>query len=276
MLAALDIRLYPTEDCQLPHPSAHLIHAALLRLIQKEDHMMSFALHEDAQVKPFSISTLWPRTRAFGDNLVIPKYTECKIRVCSIGKPVFDAFAKPIFERTATHGSIELQGHPFVFLEASMEGPDGGACCFSDLFTCESNRYALKFVSPTTFRRKGLNVPLPDPQLVYGSLWQKWQALSDIQVSESTFEEMSSVLAITAMRVNTRLWKFPRFMMNGFVGIAEFELTKPVSKDALSLFNALTKLSFYTGIGYRTTMGMGQCRILPDYLMKEENQDAET
>ncbi|MBP6965547.1 MAG: CRISPR-associated endoribonuclease Cas6 [Armatimonadetes bacterium] len=271
MLAALDLRLYPKQDCELPHPCAHLVHGAMLRLIRHDDEEMSHALHDSAQVKPFAISTMWPRTRARGEQMTIPKYTECRIRVCTAARPVFDAVSRPIFEILARSGSIELQGTPFHLMDARMEPPFGGAASFESLLVDKGTESVLRFMSPTTFRRQGLNVPLPDPGLVFGSLWQKWQAFSDAPVEQAVFDEMSAATALCRARIVTRGWKYPRFMLIGFAGTVLYQLVKPVSADARMLFGALSGLSFYTGVGYRTTMGMGQCRVLEE----EPNQPAD-
>lgn len=264
MLAAIDVSVYPTRDCELPHPCAFLLHAALLDMIRAEDPAMSDALHADTQAKQFAISTLWPRTRAQGDKLVIPKYTNCKFRVSAVGRPVFDAFSKAIFSRLAANSPISLLGREFLFVDAGMEPPHGGAATFEELLVDRGKSVEMRFVSPTTFRRRGVNVPLPDPALVYGSLWQKWQAFSDVRVEEGVYEEMSGALAVSAASIRTRMWKFPKFMLTGFAGGVLFELVRPVSCEARSLFNALSSMAFYTGVGYRTTMGMGQCRPAPE------------
>ncbi len=51
-------------------------------------------------------------------------------------------------------------------------------------------------------------------------------------------------------------------MMTGFVGSASFRLAKPVSTEARKLFGGLSSMAFYSGVGHRTTMGMGQCMVV--------------
>lgn len=273
MLAALDLRIFPKQDCELPHPCAHLVHAALLRLVRYDNEEMSCALHDDAQVKPFAISTVWPRTRVQGESMAIPKYTECRLKLSTAGKPIFDAFTKPLFELLAQNGSIELHGSPFQIMQAGLEPPNGGLTDFRSLLADKGVEMHLRFLSPTTFRRQGLNVPLPDPHLVYGSLWQKWQAFSDTPVEQAVFDEMSSAVALSEARVVTRGWKYPRYTLIGFTGYCVYRLAKPVSAEARVLFAALSDLAFYTGVGYRTTMGMGQCRVLGSDPVPDDTSD---
>ncbi len=197
MLAAIDVRAYSKEDCELPHPCGHLLHAALLKMIKSDDPAMSEQLHAESQVKQFAISTLWPRVRAKGDRLVIPKYTECRFRICTIGRETFDAFSKAVFPRLASHMPMILSGRNFYLLSAGMESQYGGIASFSDLWADKGTSIMMRFTSPTTFRRRGLNVPLPDPTLVYGSLWQRWQAFSDVHVSEEGEEKQDDAKAIT-------------------------------------------------------------------------------
>lgn len=263
MLSEIDIRVYSKELCRLPHPCGHLLHAALLDMIRDKDPVASENLHEDAQTKPFSLSTLWPRTKAKGDELLIPPNTECRFHVSTLGRKAFDAFSKPIFERVADHGSIRIGGNSFNFQSAQMDGKYGSVSSFQELIDGPEIRTAiLRFTSPTTFRRRGNCVPLPDPLLVYNSLWLKWQAFSDIKVTESVFEEMMGSLVLAEMNGHTRIWKYPAFMLNGFVGLVRFELAKPVSKEARCLFGALSRLAGFSGVGYHATMGMGQCSFL--------------
>ncbi len=66
------------------------------------------------------------------------------------------------------------------------------------LFRDMGTSVELRFTSPTTFRRKGLSVPLPDPSLIYGSLWQKWQAFSGVSVDAQVFEEMLDTIALAS------------------------------------------------------------------------------
>ena len=53
----------------------------------------------------------------------------------------------------------------------------------------------------------------------------------------------------------------PEDILSGFVGRARFE-TKKGTRDQLSLLHALARLTAYTGVGRKTTMGMGAVELV--------------
>jgi CRISPR-associated endoribonuclease Cas6 len=53
--------------------------------------------------------------------------------------------------------------------------------------------------------------------------------------------------------------QFDRFAQKGFVGMVTYEV-KRGTPELAHIVNALADLALYAGVGYKTTMGMGQCR----------------
>jgi CRISPR-associated endoribonuclease Cas6 len=68
----------------------------------------------------------------------------------------------------------------------------------------------------------------------------------------------------TACDVQTKIWHFPTFLQKGFTGTCTYHLQ---GEDRLvAWLTRLAAFAFYAGIGYKTSMGMGQVR--PD--LREE------
>jgi CRISPR-associated endoribonuclease Cas6 len=265
MLTALDIRLYPATDCTLPHPCGEWLHAAMLSLAAEHAPTLAARMHDGSRERPYALSTLWPRTRARGDGMTLTKYTACRFRFCALNDEAIETFVGPLYARLAARGSLRLGEMDFPLLSAEMAPPYGGQARYADLWQDIGDRALLRFRSPTTFHRQEKAYPLPDPDLVYGSLWRKWRAFSDLPVAEEIYQEMQAALALSRAAVRTRAWKFPRYLLTGFTGLAEFTLVRPVSPDARALFGALSTLAFYSGVGLRATMGLGECgRVMPE------------
>jgi CRISPR-associated endoribonuclease Cas6 len=59
----------------------------------------------------------------------------------------------------------------------------------------------------------------------------------------------------------TAMFQFPRHLQIGFVGRCRFA-TPIGDAERLQMLNALADFALYAGVGYKTTMGMGQVRRL--------------
>ena len=118
----------------------------------------------------------------------------------------------------------------------------------------------LRFVSPTAFRSGGRVVPLPLPDLVYGSLVNKWNAFANVAISEEVRRYADECMGVSRYRLETRAIRSRGGSMQiGFTGRCRFTAFNS-DRYWLAVVQLLTDYAFYAGIGYQTTMGMGQAR----------------
>ena len=115
----------------------------------------------------------------------------------------------------------------------------------------------LRFLSPTGFKRRGEQMPLPLPEIVYHGLLQKWRAwVSEFEwpgVEESFPSIRLEKFAIKSQPV--RLKKDTVF--RGAVGYCEYSF-RHLKEEARAAVAALSMFSFFAGVGYKTAQGMGQ------------------
>lgn len=272
MPIAVDVWVFPLVDCLLPHPCSDKLHAAIFNVARAKNADLTTKIHEMEELKPFTLSTLWPRNRLrSGDSLSIAANTGCRFRMCMLTTEAAELFLATLSALLAEGGTIRIGRYDFK-LHAVEINEKTGAVNYAELPE-EMSTAVLKFLSPTTFRRAGMSYPLPDPILVFSSLWRKWQAFSDYHFEEQLFDELSAALALARAEIKTRTWKFPRYQLNGFTGAAEFSLIGTVSTDVRLLFGALANYAQFASVGLRTTMGLGQCRILPKIEIEEKTND---
>jgi CRISPR-associated endoribonuclease Cas6 len=69
-----------------------------------------------------------------------------------------------------------------------------------------------------------------------------------------------SILTVARYKIETRMLDFGRYRQVGFVGEVEFLLKKSGDDITKKIFHLLATFSFYSGVGYKTTMGMGQAK----------------
>ncbi len=141
----------------------------------------------------------------------------------------------------------------------------------------------LQFDSLTTFNRStpketgyGKHYAcLPLPHYVFSGLARRWQELAPPHLASMVQKEQieryinDEGMIIKDYELQTHLVYFVNHPQEGFTGTCKYSLRgsdeQDTSEDALPLRRQLLLLAlmaFYTGVGYKTTMGMGRTRLL--------------
>lgn len=139
----------------------------------------------------------------------------------------------------------------------------------------------LEFGSLTTFCRGNnktgygmQHIMLPLPQLVFQSLLKRWEDIAPPElihvIQTERLEEylQKDGVIITDYTLTAHHVHFTTHQQPGFIGTCTYQLRglndKATTKTPLTLqqqIYLLAQLAFYSGIGYKTAMGMGQARL---------------
>jgi len=142
----------------------------------------------------------------------------------------------------------------------------------------------LEFASLTTFSRGnpktgyGANqVMLPLPQFVFQNLARRWQDIAPpelagvVQSAELDEYLQNDGIIIVDYNLKAHHVHFTTHQQRGFVGTCTYQLRRarefseaPSGESPLTLrqqLYLLANLAFYSGIGYKTAMGLGRARI---------------
>jgi CRISPR-associated endoribonuclease Cas6 len=118
----------------------------------------------------------------------------------------------------------------------------------------------LEFISPTAFKSQEMQMPLPLPGLVFGSLVERWNAFSAVALDPDLRRFANERVAISRYRLESK----PVPTKNGALRIGGVgQVTYTALDDdryALAGLNILADFALYSGVGVQTTTGMGQCR----------------
>ncbi|QPC80539.1 CRISPR system precrRNA processing endoribonuclease RAMP protein Cas6 [Phototrophicus methaneseepsis] len=142
----------------------------------------------------------------------------------------------------------------------------------------------LHFETATAIKSKGLYRPLPDPTLIFKSLFERWKALVAAELPYRPSTEAWDLFLLYGVSVRdyqTRLVQVPmkQAMIPAFCGDVSYGVEPPTralkrlaEQDALAaevvahyddlccLLNLLTDFGFYSGVGIKTAQGMGMMR----------------
>ena len=139
----------------------------------------------------------------------------------------------------------------------------------------------LEFATLTTFHRGGSKdsygkhfVMWPAPEYVFPFLARRWQELAPAEMAHLIQPEhidryiAEEGIVIADHALCTHQVQFSHHVQRGFLGTCIYNLRGPdepcTAPDQLNVRQQLILLShlaFYTGVGYKTTMGMGQTRL---------------
>jgi CRISPR/Cas system endoribonuclease Cas6 (RAMP superfamily) len=143
--------------------------------------------------------------------------------------------------------------------------------------------FTLDFASLTTFNRSGQRLGtysnyyarLPLPLYLFPGLAKRWQELApadlaglvQLEAIEEYIKEDGVV--IEDYELKTHVVRFVNHPQHGFIGNCTYVLRgpdAPVTEESPFTVRQqillLTRLAFYTGIGYKPAMGMGQCHMV--------------
>ncbi len=264
MLYSTILRLKALREVAVPAAAGYQAYAMTLNLLAGSSPALADALHGDASVKPITVSPLQGGFPRKSGDIHLQEGTPCWIRITCLDDATFCALADAVLRLLPEH-TLDLAGCPVAVQSLdTVPGGDPLVDCTTFEALLDDARpeaeFVLAFLSPTVFRSKGRrNVLFPEPQLAFGSLLARWNALAAHKLS-LTPEQLPSLLRMGAYRLSTRLLNFGGYQESGFTGRCAYRVTDGQGQEEARLLNALASFALFSGVGAKTTMGMGQCR----------------
>jgi CRISPR-associated endoribonuclease Cas6 len=251
-------------------------------LLQNASAAKGDEVHSVEGLKPFSTALLLNERQRRAE--FIRAGEEVKIRFTFLDDSLYPLLARYFlstpdlnFELVRTELTISR------ILSTPQSGEEWAGCApFEEISANASDsekQFSFHFATPTFFKRGGgptypdLIVPLPLPDLVFGSLLRNWNqfALTSFVEANLLKEICSHHLEMTHHRISSQLARlvFPRddgtyrtTTFPGFVGSCSFRLVELHDRTIIKTLNALADFAFFSGIGAKTTMGFGVVRRL--------------
>ena len=260
-LFSIVFSLYPLQTGVIPQAHGYHVYALFLNIIRTSDSTLAEKLHAGDQVKPFTVSTLSGKMYRNKAQLTVSPDTNLSLRLTFLDSGVFSHF----IDGAMRWGDkpVEIAGVPFLVKEVVTSPRDEIPISFESFqgildMADNSRQIDFEFITPTVFRSGGKrNNIFPEPTMVFGSYWNKWQALSSVSL-DNNLNSYFDKISITRYRLESKIWDFGSYQEVGFTGVCRFEIDKSVNDDKVVLINALGDFAQYCGTGAKTTMGMGQ------------------
>ena len=267
MLLSTVFILRPLADAALPLTQGNAIHAWFLHLVHQQAPQLASWLHSQERRKPFTTSPLQGAlTRQGGAARVRAEHTywlratsldadlSAVLRAIEAAPPprvrLFDVEfeVSTVTSHPQAHAWAGQSTYEHLYAQAGESPPAAQA--------------TLEFVSPTVFRSQGRNQLLPSPRLIFSSLWESWHAFAPLPLPAELLPLLSTELDVLRYELKTQMCDFGNYRQSGFVGPCTLGMPRRPVADVLRGMHLLCDTAFFSGIGYKTTMGMGQARRL--------------
>lgn len=224
--------LRPTNPARTSHIPPAQLHGLACHFFE------GAGVDHHAQTKPFSITPLIQAPQAAGhatlalgwlDDLTTPPLDTLKGMEIRLGSQFF------------TVEAIQHAYAPYTALQALPP----------------TRRATLNFLSVTYFNRSGRWIPLPDPELLYGSLARRWNTFAPCPLPDALTTDLLNAVRLTAHEIRSAPADLGQASRTGFTGHATFTLPHTASDDLASTFTFLSAYAEAAGTGAQTTHGLG-------------------
>ena len=263
MLISSVFEIKPKDEVTIPATNGNFVHAMLLNLIREIDPELSGMLHKNVKNKPFTVSPIMGPAVASdkGSHITLIKDKKYWFRITGLNDEVSSCLMRLNPDRVViADEEFEVLG---VFRE-DHESKEARTTTFESLYNewmgkRPADYIKLKFYSPTTFRVGRKNEPLPLPRLIFCGLIDKWNKYSPVPFDKGLIDLVDEGVILSEYNLSTRMYEFGRYRQVGFIGECRFKI-KIKEPIWVKILHLLADFSFFAGVGYKTTMGMGQTK----------------
>src|SRR5579884_672689 len=251
MLLSAVVAVSPREDLVLPPSLGRAVHALFLARVAAADAALAAALHADQRSKPFTAAFLEEGVVAGQRQTVCRAGERYHLRFTSLTEPLSALLLERVLPALPEWVALERGAFRVEQVYTTREqhawaGQDSYEALAAQYLLARAAppaRVALVFASPTTFRSEGRHVPL------------------GLEEAISAFA--ATGLAVSRYRLATRLAALGGGKQVGFVGECEYLALGPAAHE-LRQVHLLAAYAFYSGVGHKTTMGLGRARVGDD------------
>jgi CRISPR-associated endoribonuclease Cas6 len=269
-LYSVVLKLCPKNDATIPATMGHQTHALFINLVRRFDAALSARLHNEPGYRPYTVSPLSGGTRT-GKCITLRRDQCCYIRLTLLD-------GGPLWQNLCTHfleaEPVDVQlGSCLMQLKRIISSPHADpsgwvrSTDWQTLFALSARQsITVRFVTATAFSWGDRRfVVFPEPYLLWEGLLHAWNRYAPVcyRIEKKGLRaSLLSAVAVTKCALHTRTLHYPNYAQKGFVGTCSYKIQ--ATSDIAALLTTLAGFAFYAGVGYKTTMGMGQVRVTFD------------
>lgn len=225
-------------------------HGLLFHQLRNLNPDFATRLHSAVE-KPFAIGPIEGARRTFQ-----PDET-ASFTIGALTSPLIEAI------QALTPGPVRLLQSPATL--TAIEPIDHEPRSYESLFDYRTRprQIALRLKTPTSFRRQGEQLLLPEASLLFGSLLARFNQFSPFPFPPESRDELAR-LRVSRFEIRSSVLDFDSYKLLGTTGRITYTLPPDFPPQMSYLAAALARFGEFAGVGYKTTMGMGQVELIEE------------
>jgi CRISPR-associated endoribonuclease Cas6 len=123
------------------------------------------------------------------------------------------------------------------------------------------SKFTVKFITPTTFKTQGEYIIFPNINNIYSNLLMKWNSFSKeiLLDDKDTQNHLVNYTKMIGYKLRSTKYCMESVKINAFIGESCYLIKGPLT--LVSVANLLFAYSEFSGIGAKTSVGMGGVQI---------------
>ncbi|MEZ4528291.1 MAG: CRISPR system precrRNA processing endoribonuclease RAMP protein Cas6 [Desulfobacterales bacterium] len=124
----------------------------------------------------------------------------------------------------------------------------------------DKDTFWIEHYSPTSFKCGDSHLPLPVPERIIKSVFRQLPE-NLIKNIISNLDELAEVLQLKQHQITSVYNRKNHGSIASFTGKTRWQISKKADRRQKQDIWKLLHFAFYSGIGVKTTQGMGMCRV---------------
>ena len=268
LLYSIILELSATSTTTIPASMGRQAHALFLDLVRQVDPALSARLHGEPEYRPFTVSMLNGANIRDG-KAFLQEGQLYRLRLTLLdGGHLWQCLSAYFLE--ARPITLLLDKAEFLLARvlstpaADVTGWAGYTDWQTLAATAPRQSITIRFASPSAFSMGDRCFALfPEPILLWDSLMRSWNRYAPEVLRIDKLAMRDFVIRhvnVSDYDLHTTLLFFPKYAQKGFIGTCSYSI-KETNGEYVPQLTALAEFARYAGIGYKTTMGMGQARL---------------
>lgn len=270
--AHITLYLCVTHQDTIPGWLGRVMQAIYLKALQQIAPEVSMAVHDGTGYHPYTVSDVLPLVRT--ELRELRRGEQLKAILTTLHPQVTALTLNAVLPSWLAHG-VDVHGQLMRVNKAEVRTTTYTALLEAN--ADQRDRYIqMRFIMPTSVKktrpstadgepRESAVLPLPIPDRIFMSLYDRWNCFSPVKLPEGLRDYLNHEVLLHYCNIRTHYVNRQRANKggtSGFMGDVTFYCDSP-QQPYLSYVHALAAFAPFSGVGIKTTQGMGTVQLLP-------------